>query len=77
MNNYHKATLNKKKTGQNIRKAILNSGMTFEQVATSLNLSSSRVIYEWMAGRKLPNLENLMNLVLMLSIKMEDVIVIQ
>lgn len=77
MNNYHKATLNKKKTGQKIRKAILNSGMTFEQVATNLNLSSSRVIYEWMAGRKLPNLENLMNLVLMLSIKMEDVIVVQ
>lgn len=77
MNDYHKATLDKKKTDFLIRDAIIDSGMTIEQISTNLEFASSRVIYEWMNGIKLPSLESLANLALMLNKKMEDFIALR
>lgn len=77
MNDYHKATLDKKKTGFLIRNAIIDSGMTIEQISMNLEFASSRVIYEWMNGIKLPSLESLANLALMLNKKMEDFIALR
>ncbi len=74
MNNYHKATLDKKTTGLLLRKAITDSSMTIEEISIKLELSTSRVIYSWMNGEKLPNLENLVNLSLMLNTKLEDLV---
>lgn len=77
MKDYHKATLDRKATGKLIRDAILESNLSFEDVSVRLELSSSRVIYEWMNGTKLPSLENLANLALMLSVKIEDIVALQ
>lgn len=77
MKDYHKATLDRKATGKLIRDAILGSELSFEDVSIRLELSSSRVIYEWMNGTKLPSLENLANLALMLSVKIEDIVALQ
>lgn len=77
MNDYHKATLDKKKTGFLIRNAIIDSGMTIEQISMNLEFASSRVIYEWMNGIKLPSLESLANLALMLNKKMENFIALR
>ena len=77
MRDYHKVTLDKKKTGINIRQAIINSNLSIEEVANNLELSSPRVLYEWFNGKKLPNLENLMNLAIMLSIQVENIIALQ
>ncbi len=74
LNNYHKATLDKKTTGLLLRKAITDSSMTIEEISIKLELSTSRVIYSWMNGEKLPNLENLVNLSLMLNTKLEDLV---
>ena len=77
MNDYHKATLDKRQTGFLIRKAIIDSNFTINQVSNNLELASSRVIYEWMNGTKLPNLENLVNLALMLNKRLEDFIALR
>lgn len=77
MKDYHKATLDRKATGKLIRDAILESDLSFEDVSVRLELPSSRVIYEWMSGTKLPSLENLANLALMLSVKIEDIVALQ
>ena len=77
MKNYHRAVIDRKKTGLLIRKAILDSGLSFEKVSENLKLTTSRVIYEWMNGNKLPSLENLVNLALMLSVRIEDIIALQ
>ena len=74
MKDYHKATLDKKATGLLLRKAITDSKLTIEEVSINLELSTSRVIYSWMNGEKLPNLENLVNLSLMLKTKLEDLV---
>lgn len=77
MKDCHKATLDKKATGSLLRKAILDSGMTIEEVSIGLDLSSPRVIYSWMNGEKLPSLENLVNLALMVDKKMEDLVALR
>lgn len=77
MKDYHKATLDRKATGKLIGNAILESDLSFEDVSVRLELASSRVIYEWMSGTKLPSLENLANLALMLSVKIEDIVALQ
>ena len=77
MNDYHKATLDKRQTGFLIRKAIIDSNFTIDQVSNNLELASSRVIYEWMSGTKLSTLENLVNLALMLNKKLEDFVALR
>ena len=74
---YIKATLDRKLTGRKIGSLITTSKFTYEEVAYALGLNSSRVIYEWISGRKLPNIENLANLARMFNGRMEDVIVLR
>lgn len=74
---YIKATLDKKLTGRKIGNLITTSQVTFEEVAAILGLTTPRVIYEWISGRKLPSIENLANLARMFNVKIEDVIVLR
>ena len=71
---YHKRLLNKKSTGENIRKLILTSKFSYEDIAEFLQLNSPRVIYEWVNGEKMPSLENFINLALIFNVKLESII---
>lgn len=71
---YHKRLLNKKSTGENIRKLILTSNFAYEDIAEFLQLNSPRVIYEWVNGEKMPSLENFINLALIFNVKLESII---
>ena len=71
---YHKRLLNKKSTGENIRKLILTSNFSYEDIAEFLQLNSPRVIYEWVNGEKMPSLENFINLALIFNVKLESII---
>ncbi len=72
--NYQKKILNKKQTGEKIRLLIVQSTITYENLADMLDLTSPRVIYDWVNGFKLPNLENLFNLSLIFNEKIENII---
>ncbi len=72
-----KKRLNKRKTGDKIYQAIEKSGLTYEEVAEELGLSSPRVIYEWTNGNKLPSLVRLVNLSALLNVQMEGLLEIE
>ena len=72
-----KKRLNKRKTGDKIYQAIEKSGLTYEEVAEELGLSSPRVIYEWTNGNKLPSLVRLVNLSAFLNVQMEGLLEIE
>lgn len=72
-----KKRLNKRKTGYKIYQAIEKSGLTYEEVAEELGLSSPRVIYEWTNGNKLPSLVRLVNLSALLNVQMEGLLEIE
>ena len=72
-----KKKLNKQKTGDKIYRAIEKSGLTYEEVAEELGLLSSRVIYEWVNGNKIPSLTRMALLAELLGVHMEDLLVLE
>ena len=72
-----KKKLNRQKTGDKIYQAIEKSGLTYDEVAEELGLSSPRVIYEWTNGNKLPSLVRLVNLAALLNVQMEGLLEIE
>ena len=69
--NYTK--MNRKQIGSNIWRLVSNSEMTLEEIAEELHLSSARVIYDWMSGKKLPSLERAYNLAKLFNTTIEVV----
>jgi transcriptional regulator with XRE-family HTH domain len=72
-----KIHIDKVKTGEKLRIVIAKSGTTYEKIAEILELNSSRVIYDWISGIKLPSTVNLLNLAIRLNFRIEDVLVIE
>ena len=69
-----KKKLDKIKTGLNLYHLIESSGITRTQIAEYLELESVRVIYDWTRGAKMPSLENLLNLSILLHVSIEDIL---
>ena len=69
-----KKRLNKQKTGNKIYQAIDRSGKSYDKVAEELGLLSSRVIYEWVNGNKLPSLTRIAILAGFLGVHIEDLL---
>lgn len=72
-----KMILDKRQTGERLRKIIEANNFTYEMIAEKLDLTSPRVIYEWTSGKKLPCIENLLNLALILKFRLEDILVLR
>jgi transcriptional regulator with XRE-family HTH domain len=69
-----KQKINKVKTGLNLYRLIEASGKTRIEIAEYLELESTRVIYDWTSGIKLPSLENLLNLSILFHVSIEDIL---
>lgn len=73
----HKKVLNKDKTGYQIRKYMIQHKYSYDYLAELLNLASSRVIYDWVNGLKLPSLEHLILLSSIFKVKLEDILFVE
>ena len=71
-----KMKVDKQATGLRLYRLIEDSGYTREEIAFFLELTSSRVIYDWLNGDKLPSTENLLNLAKLFNVQIEDILVI-
>lgn len=71
MKNYIK--MDKRQVGVRIWELIDSSAMTIEQISEFLCLSSPRVIYDWMSGKKIPTLERAYNFARLFDTTVEDV----
>ena len=71
-----KLKVDKRATGLRLYRLIENSEYTREEIANYLELTSTRVIYAWLNGVKLPSTENLLNLSKLLKVQIEDILVI-
>ena len=47
------------KTGQNIKRIMLDQGMTVKDVQEYLELAAPQSVYHWFDGRSLPTVDNL------------------
>lgn len=66
--------LNKEYTGLVIKNNIDKLGITYEALAEKVNLTTSRVIYDWIDGFKLPSIERLVLLSDLFGIKVDDML---
>ena len=66
--------INKKATGLKLYRLITQSKMTYAEIAEVLELHSTRVIYDWVNGEKLPSTENLYNLACLFQVQIEDIL---
>ncbi len=62
----HNKKLNKKEIGLQLYHLIEGSKLSYKEIADFLELSSSRVLYDWFSGTKLPSAERLYNLLFVL-----------
>jgi transcriptional regulator with XRE-family HTH domain len=69
--------LNRDKTGDKLKGLIHSSDYTYNDIADILNLSTTRVIYDWINGFKLPKIEHLVILANLLHVKIEDILEIE
>jgi len=60
-------------TGLNIYKLINKSGKKIRELKDLLGFNNPTIIYYWMNGIKLPNLENALKLSKILNCKIEDI----
>ena len=72
----YKVKLNKRETGNNLYRIINESVYSYNDIADFLELKTTRVIYEWTNGNKLPSVENLINLAKFLNVQVEDILVL-
>lgn len=66
--------LDKDKTGENISRHIQRVNLTFDQLAEHLELTSPRVIYDWIDGLKCPSIERLVMLSELFQVPLEDIL---
>ncbi|MCR4661560.1 MAG: helix-turn-helix domain-containing protein [Clostridia bacterium] len=65
--------LDRLQAGMRIWELINSSEMTVEKVSEFLCLSSPRVIYDWMSGKKTPTLERAYNLASLFNTTIGDI----
>lgn len=69
--------IDKKVTGENIKRLIKNAGYEVTDIVDYLQLSCPQTVYKWYKGERLPSLEYLYALSKLLNVHMEDFIVLE
>ena len=66
--------LNVKKTGNNIRKIIYDSGIDIKDIQVACGFTSRNAIYKWMHGTSVPSVDNLLILSCICNTSMDDIV---
>ena len=62
-----------KKTGERIRKLLLEQGYTIREIQGAFGFENPQAIYKWLSGKSLPSIDNFIKL---LHTTIEDILVI-
>ena len=65
-----------KKTGERIRKLLLEKGYTIREIQGAFGFENPQAIYKWISGKSLPNIDNFIILSRLLHTTIEDILVI-
>ena len=67
-------TIDKKKTGLNLKRIMDKRGVTVKEVQDYLGLGSIQSIYHWLNGISLPSVDNLYALSQLLQVSIDDML---
>ena len=65
-----------KKTGEHIRKLLLEQGYTIREIQGAFGFENPQAIYKWLSGKSLPSIDNFIILSRLLHTSIEDIHVI-
>ena len=65
-----------KKTGEHIRKLLLEQGYTIREIQGAFGFENPQAIYKWLSGKSLPSIDNFIILSRLLHTTIEDILVI-
>ena len=65
-----------KKTGERIRKLLLEQGYTIREIQGAFGFETPQAIYKWLSGKSLPSIDNFIILSRLLHTTIEDILVI-
>ena len=65
-----------KKTGERIRKLLLEKEYTIREIQGAFGFENPQAIYKWISGKSLPNIDNFIILSRLLHTSIEDILVI-
>ncbi len=71
------SSIDMKKTGELLKRKIVQAGYSVKDIQELLMLSCPQPVYRWYAGKVLPSVDHLYTLSRLLHIHMEDLIVPQ
>lgn len=64
------------KTGERIRKLLLEQGYTIREIQGAFGFENPQTIYKWLSGKSLPSIDNFIILSRLLHTTIEDILVI-
>lgn len=67
-------TIDKKKTGLNLRKLMDNGNFSVKDVQEYLNLGSVQSVYHWLNGLSMPTIDNLYALSILFKIPIDQIV---
>lgn len=62
------------KTGQRIKQARINSGLSINEVKETLGFMNPQCIYRWEKGKTVPTIDNLVAIARLYGVKVDDLI---
>ena len=65
-----------KKTGERLRKLLLEKGYTIREIQGAFGFENPQAIYKWLSGKSLPSIDNFIILSRLLHTSIEDILVI-
>jgi len=65
------------KTGQNIVKLRIDTGMTVRDLQAVFGFATPQAIYKWQNGTTLPTLDNIVILAAVFKVTVDDIIAVQ
>lgn len=68
-------TINKAKTGENIKRLMRLKRITISQLQIKLGMASATNIYAWCRGEYTPSPDNLVQLAYILGCKVDDILI--
>jgi len=62
-------------TGKNIKKMMIDHGMTVKDMQKVFGFTTGQAIYKWFHGKSLPTIDNMVVIAKMFNVKIDDIII--
>lgn len=71
------ATVDMEQTGKNIERMMKDRNMTPKDMQRAFGFGTVNTIYTWIRGKKVPNIDNIVQMAEIFDVKMDDIVAVK